>query len=339
MRILLLVTVFALACLAAERKAVVPESGPKPVGPYSPGIWAGETLYVSGQGARDPQGNLPEGIEAQTKQTLENVKAVIEAAGLGMSDVVYTHVYVDNMANEPAVRQVYGSYFTDRTPASITVGVAKMPTGTPVEISAIAVKGGNAPRVYVGSQTSGSGLRGAVRSAKGDENNLALATVYYVKDAFDDAQKEVAALNKMTDGPAVQLIQVASLPGNGRIALTGVAAMSKADKKVYKSGSTTMCASAGETIYCAAQAGKGTEMGAQVNDAISRLETGLKALGADLSRAVANNVYMNRIEQFADMNKVYGERFPAPYPTRTTVQPQVPEDRLPLARIAVVAVR
>src|SRR5688572_32975788 len=81
------------------QKRVVAPPGPKPVGPYSPGIMAGDFLYVSGQGARDRDGKLPETAEAQVKQTLENVKVIVEAAGLTMAHVVYSQVYLDKMGN------------------------------------------------------------------------------------------------------------------------------------------------------------------------------------------------------------------------------------------------
>src|SRR5688572_21408008 len=76
-------------------RQVIAPPGPKPVGPYSPGIVAGDFLYVSGQGARDREGALPPAPDAQVRQTLENVKNIVEAAGLTMGHVVYCQVYLD----------------------------------------------------------------------------------------------------------------------------------------------------------------------------------------------------------------------------------------------------
>ena len=73
--------VIALAAAGAEQRVIAPP-GPKPIGPYSPGILAGDFLYVSGQGGRDAAGTLPGTIEGQTRGTLQNVKAIVEAAGL-----------------------------------------------------------------------------------------------------------------------------------------------------------------------------------------------------------------------------------------------------------------
>src|SRR4029079_9699127 len=82
---------------AAQRRVIAP-SGPKPVGPYSPGIMVGDFLYVSGQGARDRDGRLPDTVEGQVRQTLDNVKGIVEAAGLTLEHVVYTQVYLSNMS-------------------------------------------------------------------------------------------------------------------------------------------------------------------------------------------------------------------------------------------------
>src|SRR5439155_25254241 len=87
----------AALCFAAERKVIFPP-GAKPVGPYSPGIMAGEFLYVSGQGVRRPDGTVPEGFDAQARQCLENIKTIVEAAGLSMEHIVYTQMYLQDTA-------------------------------------------------------------------------------------------------------------------------------------------------------------------------------------------------------------------------------------------------
>src|ERR1700749_1359312 len=85
--------------LSAATKPVLPPNM-KPIGPYSPGILTDDFLYVSGQGARKPDGTLPSGVEAQAAQCLENVKAVVEAAGLTMNHIVYTQAYLMDYADE-----------------------------------------------------------------------------------------------------------------------------------------------------------------------------------------------------------------------------------------------
>src|SRR5882762_7590904 len=130
----------ALLATGAEKRVVFPPSA-KPAGPYSPGIFAGEFLYVSGQGARGPNGQIPATFEDQARQSFENVKFIIENAGLTMEHVVYAHVYLENAANYDAMNKVWAQYFSHGIPpARATVGVHKMPTDTPFEVNAVAVR-------------------------------------------------------------------------------------------------------------------------------------------------------------------------------------------------------
>src|SRR5687767_8765596 len=94
--------VFA-AVLVAQFHPVVPAAGARPDGPYSPGLWAQDYLYISGQGPRDESGRIAAGFEAQARQVMENVKRTVEAAGLTMEHLVYTHVYLRDMANYDAL--------------------------------------------------------------------------------------------------------------------------------------------------------------------------------------------------------------------------------------------
>src|ERR671926_255543 len=83
------ILIFAAAVQAAPIRAIIPSKGVAPIGPYTPGVFAGDYLYVSGQGAKAPDGQMPATFEGQVRQTLENVKSVVEAAGLTMRNVVY----------------------------------------------------------------------------------------------------------------------------------------------------------------------------------------------------------------------------------------------------------
>jgi reactive intermediate/imine deaminase len=138
--ILILVMILALPLnLYAQIRPVVPSSGPAPVGPYSPGILTGDYLYVSGQGARSPNGTIPSSFEDQVRQTLENVKAIVEADGLTLEHIVYTQVYLEDIDKFESMNRIYAQYFSKDPPARATLGVAKLP-GTPVEINAVAVR-------------------------------------------------------------------------------------------------------------------------------------------------------------------------------------------------------
>ena len=123
----------------AERRVIFPP-GVKTVGPYSPGILAGDFLYVSGQGARRLDGQMPATFDEQVTQCLENMKMIVETAGLTVEHVVYTHVYLENMGNYDAMNRVYARYFPRNPPARATLGIHHLPTDTPVEINAVAVR-------------------------------------------------------------------------------------------------------------------------------------------------------------------------------------------------------
>jgi reactive intermediate/imine deaminase len=128
-----------LLSFGADAHAVSPASGAPPVGPYSPGIAVGDYLYVSGQGARRPDGSMPDTFAEQMRQMLENVKAVVEAGGLTMEHIVYTQVYLEDMQMFDQMNGIYAQYFSKTPPARATLGVAKLP-GTPVEMNAVAVR-------------------------------------------------------------------------------------------------------------------------------------------------------------------------------------------------------
>jgi len=129
----------AMAASAADFKSVWP-AGSKPVGPYSPGLWAGEFLYVSGQGARQADGKIAATTEEQVRDCLTNVKAVVEAAGLTMEHVVFTQLYLTDASAYDKVNTVWTQFFPKNPPARSTIGVYRMPVGTPVEVSAVAVR-------------------------------------------------------------------------------------------------------------------------------------------------------------------------------------------------------
>lgn len=118
------------------------EKAPAPIGPYSQAIQAGNTLYVSGQVAFDPQtGQLEnENITTETRQVLRNITAVLDAAGFVWSDVVKTSIFLQDLNDFNTVNTIYGELFQQNPPARETVQVARLPRDARVEISVIAVK-------------------------------------------------------------------------------------------------------------------------------------------------------------------------------------------------------
>ena len=349
--------------MEGQRQVVFPGSA-KPIGPYSPGILAGDCLYVSGQGAPGV-----EGIEAQTRQAMDNIKTIVEAAGLTMDHIAYTHTYLLDMANYAAMNKVYATYFHGVLPARSTMGVAKMPAGTPVEITAVAVRDKASkqgvtlpnsqspvplsPGVLTKDRFFLSGILGrdpdknftpesgadqiamcldrlsrVLQAAKIPGENLVHINAYH-SGGLTRAELE-PAMRKAYPETAISFVEAAALPFGVKVGITGVAAREAKQKKVYRVSGDVQCASAGDVVYCAAQEAD------NVAAALDRVAAGLKAMGTDLGRAVANNVYLGNMDDFAKMNAGYAERFPAPPPSRTTVQPAAGG---PFVRIAVTAVR
>jgi 2-iminobutanoate/2-iminopropanoate deaminase len=112
---------------------------PAAIGPYSQGIKAGGLVFVSGQIPLDASGQtMAEGVAAQTQRALENLAAILAAEGLGLEHVVKTTVFMADLGQFAAMNEVYARYFKAPFPARETVGVAALPKGAGVEISAIA---------------------------------------------------------------------------------------------------------------------------------------------------------------------------------------------------------
>jgi len=132
----------------AERKSAriqvikTDKAGP-PVGPYSQGIKAGGFAFVAGEKGIDPATGkiVPGGIEAETRRTLENIKAILEAAGSNLDLVVSTFVFMTDLGDFPRMNAIYAEYFTANPPGRTTVEVKSLPAGAHVEITAYALAG------------------------------------------------------------------------------------------------------------------------------------------------------------------------------------------------------
>ena len=123
------------------KQVLATEQAPAAIGPYSQGIAAGETVYVSGQLPLDPAtGAFPEGIAAQTAQSLKNIQAILAQQGMALANVVKTTVFLADINDFAEMNKVYGEFFTQPYPARSAVQVAKLPKDAPLEIECIAVK-------------------------------------------------------------------------------------------------------------------------------------------------------------------------------------------------------
>ena len=123
-----------------NKEVIFTEKAPKAIGPYSQAQKVGDLLFTSGQIPLNPStGELVTEIKAATKQSLENVKAILEAAGTSLENVVKTVVYIKDMNDFGEVNEVYGEDFKENAPARSCVEVARLPKDALVEIEAIAI--------------------------------------------------------------------------------------------------------------------------------------------------------------------------------------------------------
>lgn len=124
------------------KKIIATENAPKAIGPYSQAVEAGGFVFISGQLPLSPQtGTMPECITAQTRQALDNLRAILREAGLELTNVVKTTVLLADMNDFGAMNEVYSGYFPTNAPARVCYEVARLPKDAAVEIEAIAVKG------------------------------------------------------------------------------------------------------------------------------------------------------------------------------------------------------
>ena len=367
-----------------RRRAIAP-AGIKPVGPYSPGILAGDFLYVSGQGGRDADGKLPDTIERQVGQTLQNVKAIVSAAGLTMEHVVYCQVYLTDMANRAVMDRVWREFFPKAPPARAVVGVYRLPTDVNVEINAVAfrelsrkrpiVPAGYPPnmswspgmmagnRLYLSASLGSSvsdermpddadaqvqlaldNMKQTLTAAGMDFRHVVFVNPYLTDKASSRMNEIYARHFEFGNTPARATIRVTGLPGGNTIAFTGVAVsdlskrLAVRPKNMAPSATASPCVFADDTYYCSAKGPftpgparlQGIWVGtveAQVRQTMRNLLDGLEEAGLSLSNVVATNVYLDDINDFARMNRIYAQYFSDTPPARTTVAQIAPIDR------------
>jgi len=122
-----------------SKKIILTDKAPGAIGPYSQGITSGGFLFTSGQLPVNPKtGEVSSSIEEQTRQVLDNLKAIVEAAGIFLGNVVKTTVYIQHMSDFDAVNKIYTTYFPNNPPARACVEVSKMAKNAMIEIDAIA---------------------------------------------------------------------------------------------------------------------------------------------------------------------------------------------------------
>ena len=128
--------------MPTEMRAIATEGAPKAIGPYSQAIAAGELIFCAGQGAIDPATgeNRRGDVATETERTLDNLAAVLAAAGSDLQHVVKTTVFLVDMDDFAAMNEVYAKRFGQHRPARSTIGVAALPRGFRVEIECVAIR-------------------------------------------------------------------------------------------------------------------------------------------------------------------------------------------------------
>jgi reactive intermediate/imine deaminase len=374
---------------AAADKRVVSPAGVRVVGPYSPGIMAGDFLYVSGQGGRDAEGALPGTIEGQVRQTLQNLRGVVEAGGLTLGHVVYSQVYLTNMADYDVMDRVWREFFPSVPPARAVLGVYRLPTDIALEINAVAYRdlGRRRPVVPPGASSSLSwspgvmagkrlflsgslgvdpvtgrapddtaaqvqlaldGMHGTLQAAGLDFRHVVFVNPYMTAAASRQMNAIYARHFEFGNTPARATIPVTSLPAGSTIQFTGVAIADLSLRQAFRpknmrpSATASPCVMAEDTYYCSAKGpftpgpaeGPGQLQGiwvgtveAQVRQTMRNLVDGLEEAGLSLADVVASNVYLDDMNDFARMNRVYAQYFPSAPPSRTTVAQVAPAER------------
>ena len=123
-----------------DKKIISTQKAPGAIGPYSQGVSIGNLVYTSGQIPLNPQsGELITDIKEATKQSMENVKAILEEAGTSLDKIIKTTIFLKDLNDFAAVNEVYGTYFNENPPARSCVEVAKLPKDAVIEIEAIAL--------------------------------------------------------------------------------------------------------------------------------------------------------------------------------------------------------
>ncbi len=127
--------------MTLERQIISTSNAPAAVGPYSQAVRVDNFVFTAGQIGLSPEtGKIVEGgTEAQTRQVMQNLASVLEAAGTGLANVIKTTIFVTDLGEFAAINQVYGSFFSNQPPARSTVQVAALPLGAKVEIEAVAL--------------------------------------------------------------------------------------------------------------------------------------------------------------------------------------------------------
>jgi 2-iminobutanoate/2-iminopropanoate deaminase len=329
-----------------QKQVLRPEGAPTNL-PFSPGIVAGDLVFVAGQGTRDPKtGQHPATWEDQVRRSIENVRAVLMGGGMDLSNVVSCHAYFADLNDRPRMNKVYGGLFNVNPPVRTAVEVVAMPDDARLEMTCIAARELEARKVpgrgtvRVGDWVFTSGTTGGVSGGKMAEDfegqakqtlenlsatlsgaNLAFKDVVWANVYLDDPANQ-PALEKIWDsyfkaGPKpARAIQIVSLGPTTHVEITLLAADPSLPRRAVRNGSVL----AGKTLFVSEQLAPGLAIEDQVTGIMKKLQQALSAAKMKMSDVVNVNVYLKDLADFPRMNAVYRKHFAEKPPARTTVQ-------------------
>ncbi|HVN82951.1 MAG TPA: RidA family protein [Terriglobia bacterium] len=369
--ILVLLPPMVIRLVFSNTSDPVPFQGASPSSvPLSSAVWAGDTLYISGKGSRDPQtGKHPEGFEAQVRQSLENCAISLKEAGLSFADVVNSNVYLTDIKTFQAMNKVYKTYFPHNPPARTTIAVPALPGDSQVEITLIASRSaahrrivpqgmkvseddlfsmgmevgdvvylsGQGSRHYLTKEFPSGGfeehvrqalenLEAVLKAAGLDFSHVVKSDVYLTDIGNIDKMNEVYKSYFKADRPVRATVGVAALPGDPPIEITLVAAKSLQARKIVAVGAAnpglpfSPVVVLGDRVFLSGKAGfaKGG-IEPQVKEVMDGLGEALKASSLDFSNVVEGKVYLADIKEYEAMNQVYASYFKGMRPARTCV--------------------
>ncbi len=354
---------FAQTPAESVHKQVLRPEGVATTLPFSPGIVAGDLVFIAGQGTRDPKsGQHPATWDDQVRQSIENVRTVLKSGGMDLANVVSCHAYFLDLNDRPSMNKVYGSLFNVNPPVRTAVEVMALPDEARLEMTCIAARDLEARKVpargtvRVGNWIFTSGTTGGVQGKMAEdfesqarqalENlsatlgnaNLAFKDVVWANIYVDDPAN-LPALEKIWDSyfksapkPA-RAIQVVSLGPTTHVEITLLAADPGVPRQPIQNSSVL----AGTTLFVSEQSAVGGTIEDQVTGIMKKLQETLAAAKMTMSDVVNVNVYMKDLADFPKMNAVYRKHFAENPPARTTVQvkPSAPDMLVKISCIAV----
>jgi len=315
---------------------------------------AGDTLYIGGQLGRTGP------MDAQARQAMDGVGAVLKAAGLGFEHLVKCHVYLANMDDYAAMNAVYASYFADRVPARTTIQAAALPAGAGVQIACIAFAdltrisvvrpppgslpaplGPYSPAVWAGDTLYLSGMGGQDPATKAVGESIetqvtqTLANITTTLKAaglgLSDVVWAQAYATRLGEAPALEAaLTEAASPPHGLVVVPRLPGPIRAE--------LTFVASKGpaSTVYAAVSPVTGGGVQVEAREAFGRLYRTLRQRGLGLRDVALMTVYLTDLADLPRVDAVFAETFPAEPPVRVTIQVQAQADeRIRLAAIAV----